>query len=93
MEINMEMETLHIVVQICTFPKFVHCDTELQEISMLQWFAEIYGFTPVAVMFCISVNSSLIVMAMYYLSADISYFQGQFLCGGNIPSLICTRGI
>ena len=87
----MEIQTLHIVLQICTFPKFLHCDTELQNMSMLHWFAEIYDFTSVAIMFCISVKSSPFCHG--YVLFFCSYFifsMSVFLCG-NIPTLNCHK--
>ena len=80
---------------------FAHCvacsyvsETELLDISMLHWFAKIYGFTHVAIMFSISVNISLIVMAIYYILLYVQIihiFNVSFLCG-NIPTLNIDRG-
>ena len=80
---------------------FAHCvacsyisDTELLDILKLHWFAKIYGFTHVAIMFCISVKISLIVMAIYYILLYVQIvhiFNVSFLCG-NIPTLNIDRG-
>ena len=87
----MELQTLHIVLQFFTFPKFLHCDTELQKMSMLHWFAEIYSFTSVAIMFCISVNRSPFCHGyVLFFSSYFIFSMSVFLCG-NIPTLNCHK--